>query len=305
MSKMEIAKTNRQTARKKKYLYLRSILAALLIILAFANCIITRITYQNAFPEADRVQISISEIEKIYLDSNDFIKVRIKEQSDCLKIRDGSYHIHFRPDFKDYHCKAFRSVGSRVGIPTLSEISNSAILRNDKVILDFSDFPKDKFVLINPYVVWGVSDKSFQGYVYEPKIDNEFKNVYISNDYQYLFIEKKGKIFVFDSHNEKKVLRRIVDENSSNKIISYYKDKLSPIQFIRIDEKGILSITERQKRIFFELTNSSKLYDVTLELSKDKDREIYFRYIPLLPFSLIVDIITGPLQYAWMWLNRF
>ncbi len=225
-------------ANKKKYFKLRNILTSSLIILAFANCIFTHFTYHNSFPVPKRINISISEIEKIYLDNNDSIKVHIKDQSDCLKIEDGSYHIHFSPDFIDYNCKAFRAKNSIVGIPTLREISNSGLLRDDKVIFDFSNFPKDKFALTNPYIVWG-SNKIFNNYGYDPTIDNEFKDAFISNDYRYLFIQKKGKMFVFDANNERTVIRRVVIENSANKIISVYKNKLLPIQFKRIDKNGI------------------------------------------------------------------
>lgn len=275
----------------KLNIILRIIQTSVLIIL-YQNCY-TEKTYVKAFPYPKSERVSFEEIENISIDTNDNIKVNIKEHSGCLKIGDGSYFIHFRKRIPNQKCGSFDIDNSQQGTLTFKNISNSAILRNDKIIIDLSAFPQDKFKQVNPYVVWSAS-KGFNGYSDDPKVDSTFKNAYISNDYKYLFIEKKEKMFVFNTHEEKNVIRRIVIENLANKIINSYKNKKIPIQFVRIEKQGILSITEYRTRLFYELSNTHKLYDVKLDLSKDKEQEPNYRYIPLIPISLIADIIISP-----------
>jgi hypothetical protein len=268
-----------------------------LFILFYQNCFFTMRTYENTYPYPKSERVPINEIESISIDTNDTIKVKTNENSGCLEIGNGdhgSYFLWFKKNSQNQKCKSFNNEKSEIGALTLQNISNSAIIKKDKIILDFSSFPPDKFSLINPYVVWSAS-KGFYGYSNDPKVDSTFKNAYISNDYKYLFIEKKEKIFVFNAHDEKTVIRRIVIENLANKIIKSYKNKIIPIKFIRISEFGILSVTNSRNRLFYELTNTQNLYDISLDIKKDKEQDPNYKYIPLLPVSLIADIIISPI----------
>ncbi|XDD53048.1 hypothetical protein AB3N62_11190 [Leptospira sp. WS4.C2] len=251
-------------------------------------------TYENAYPYPKSGKVPITEIESILIDTNDTIKVKTNENSGCLKISNGSYFLWFRKKSLNQKCESFKNENSEQGSLTFLNISNSAILRKDKIILDFSSFPPEKFLLTNPYVVWSASE-GFYGYSNDPKVDSTFKNAYISNDYKYLFVEKKDKMFVFNAHEEKSVIRRIVIENLANKLIKTYKNKIIPIKFIQIKDTGILSITQSNKRQFYALANTPNLYDINLDITKDKEQKPNYEYLPLLPISLIADIIISPI----------
>ncbi|XDD46861.1 hypothetical protein AB3N60_01835 [Leptospira sp. WS39.C2] len=268
------------------------------------NCFFTTKTYTNAFPYSKDVRVPNTEIEKIEIDSNNLIKVQIKDHTQCIKINSGSYYIHYRLNFPNYGCGKFNQSDSSIGTLSYQEISNSAILDNDKIILDFSSLPEDKFYLRNPGVAWGLYNPKSYGYVPDPAIDTPFINAYITSDYKYVFVKKKGKTYVFNTIDDKGLLRRIEKrdrddeesiESKENKILRAYKTKLLPLKLIRINGIGILSIKEyKSKRLYYKLNNTENLYEIYLALSKEVPQDTNYKYIPLLPFSLLADILVSP-----------
>lgn len=268
------------------------------------NCFHTMKTYTNAFPYPKDINVAITEIEKFEIDTNDLIKVQIKDHTKCIQIGYGSYYIHYRLNLPNYGCNSFNQTNASLGTLSFHEISNSAILHNDKIILDFSSLPKDKFFLVNPSIDWGIFHPKSYGYVADPKIDSPFINAFITNDYKYVLIKKKEKTYVFNTIDDKGLLRRLEKrdredketiEFKENKIIKTYKNKLQPLKFISIKGLGMISIRDRKKRLFYQLNHTENLYDIQLSLSKEESQDTNYLYIPLLPFSLIADILISPI----------